>query len=91
MAEDEVSGNHERKMDNPLSGLRMTRNDDKTNTTGSNISELFPELLGSVIIEAMDASSAFHIKMPVRAKQKNSSNEGKWINSMILPTGTPVN
>ena len=69
----DVSGNQERNTDKPLSGSRVTKKDAITKTNGNIISELFPELFGSVITEAMAASIAFQINTPIKAKGKNKA------------------
>ena len=74
----EVNGNHERNTAKPLSGSRITRNEAITNNKGRNISALLPELFGSVITDAIAAIIAFHIRIPVRAKGKNNSMEGRY-------------
>ena len=87
----EVSGNHERNTENPLSGSRVTKNDIITKRIGSIINPLFPELLGSVMIEAMAASIAFQINTPKIAKGKYNRMEGRFKKSTIVETGVHVN
>ncbi len=74
----EVRGNQERNTDMPLSGSRVTKNEAITKTIGSSIIELLPELLGSVISEAIAASMEFQSKTPNRAKGKYKAIEGKY-------------
>jgi hypothetical protein len=73
----EVNGNHDKKIEKLLSGSRITKKDTITKINGNIIRLLLPELLGSVIMEAIAASIEFQIKIPIKAKTKNISIEDK--------------
>ena len=91
MAVADVRGNMDKKNDNPESGFRITRKDAKTNNIGSSITELFPELLGSVMAEAIAAKIAFHMKIPISVNGIKSRMVGKCMNCRIVPIDDPVN
>jgi hypothetical protein len=73
----EVNGNHDKKIEKLLSGSRITKKDPITKIIGNIIKLLLPELLGSVMIEAIAASIEFQSKIPIKAKTKNINIEDK--------------